>query len=192
MDGSSFSTSESSGSLQGSSGSSSAQPKTLLFACNICSRTPPANPVITACGHSFCWQPCMSQFLRGQAKPCPVCTTILCSDINVVPIHTNKNRSSLMLYLPTTDRRVITQVERSEDNLVRMRTNTVLVPGRQALSPIPEESESQLAEETRDVNVFVEEHIHQQIEGLQRRVCRAKRRVPLGLRNSRTIGRRNQ
>lgn len=125
MDGSSLSMSGSSESLVSTraSGSSSAHQERLLqFACNICQRTPPANPVMTACGHSFCWWPCMCRFLRGQPKPCPVCTTMLCSDINdMIPIRTNNG--SLMLYLPTMEYpRVVTQVKRSEDNLIRMRT----------------------------------------------------------------------
>lgn len=65
-----------------------------------------------------------------------------------------------------------------------MTTNTVLVARRQALSPIPEESL-----EERERLVFVE-HIHHQIDWLQRQVSRAKRQLARELRNSRsTIGR---
>jgi len=68
-----------------------------IVACNLCALDPLTNPVVTACDHCFCW-PCMYQFLQGQAKPCPVCSTMLSSDTNVTP--TFDSHGVLVLRLP--------------------------------------------------------------------------------------------
>lgn len=140
------------------SGSCSWDPsEMMLFACNICSLRP-INPVETACGHLFCW-PCLYRLLQGQAKPCPVCTTMLSSEINVVPMSTSYG--SMMLFLPAAD----LQMERNEDELDGVSTNvTVVVPGPAGA-------------EEKDVLILYmgNKMIRRQTEKLQKRVRRAKR-----------------
>ncbi|KAI3995627.1 hypothetical protein MKX01_023372 [Papaver californicum] len=61
-----------------------------FFDCNICFGM--ANePVITFCGHLFCW-PCLYQWLHvySKVKLCPVCQTEL-TDANITPIYGRGN-----------------------------------------------------------------------------------------------------
>ncbi|KAI3868115.1 hypothetical protein MKX03_035331 [Papaver bracteatum] len=61
-----------------------------FFDCNICFEM--ANePVITFCGHLFCW-PCLYQWLHvySKVKLCPVCQTEL-TDANITPIYGRGN-----------------------------------------------------------------------------------------------------
>lgn len=156
-------------SITGSSSGSCdpSEPVLPVFACNICSFGLPPNPVETACGHLFCW-PCMHRFLQGQAKPCPVCATMLSSDVNVAPMATNYG--SLMLFLPTTE-----EYHRSghiEDDLDALSTNnTVLVPRPRA------NLRRRKKEETPDVLLLYmgNKRIRKQAKRLQRRVRQAKR-----------------
>lgn len=97
-------------------------------ACKLCAANPLTNPVVTTCGHAFCW-PCMYRFLQGQAKPCPVCTTILSSDINVVPHF--YNNGVFMLYLPTT-KELEKELREQNDDMEHdgIRVDTILVVAR--------------------------------------------------------------
>lgn len=114
------------GSRLSSSGDESEVP---VVACNMCGRDPPTNRVVTTCGHSFCG-PCMLRFVERQARPCPVCTTMLSCAIHVVP--RRHSDGSLILCLPTVE-----ELERNYDMLDWMRTNTALqfVPARQPARP---------------------------------------------------------
>jgi E3 ubiquitin-protein ligase RNF5 len=59
----------------------------ILFECNICLDTA-SNPVVTLCGHLFCW-PCINSWLK-QPKPnsqtCPVCKSGI-KKSTLVPIY---------------------------------------------------------------------------------------------------------
>ena len=130
----------------------SSDPSELLaFGCNMCSASP-TNPVETACGHLFCW-PCMHRFLQGQAKPCPVCATMLSSGIDVVPMTTSYG--SLMLHLPA--------AERKRTNVTKLR-----VRGPRATDE---------TEETNALHILYmgNKLVRQRTKRLQRRVRRAKR-----------------
>ncbi|KAL1915500.1 uncharacterized protein VTP21DRAFT_6624 [Calcarisporiella thermophila] len=56
------------------------------YECNICFDTA-TNPVITLCGHLFCW-PCLHQWLDAQSRNplCPVCKAG-CEKEKVIPIY---------------------------------------------------------------------------------------------------------
>ena len=71
------------------------------FDCHICLETC-AHPVITMCGHLFCW-PCLSQWLE-QGKPiCPVCKAYVSRD-NLVPIYGRGRSNPHALMNNTPDR----------------------------------------------------------------------------------------
>jgi len=55
------------------------------FECNICLDTA-REPVITLCGHLFCW-PCIFQWIKDQQeKPCPICKSVISKD-KIIPIY---------------------------------------------------------------------------------------------------------
>ncbi|XP_063899918.1 E3 ubiquitin-protein ligase RNF5-like [Zophobas morio] len=62
------------------------------FECNICLSSP-VDPVITLCGHLFCW-PCLSEWLEYHAKSltCPVCKANVNRD-NVIPVYGRSNKN---------------------------------------------------------------------------------------------------
>jgi len=58
-----------------------------MFSCNICFEQA-VEPVITMCGHLFCW-PCIFQWLRNQADrscPCPVCKSVISKE-KLIPLY---------------------------------------------------------------------------------------------------------
>lgn len=56
--------------------------------CSIClHRNPPSLPVVTKCGHLYCWQ-CLKQWLQKSAR-CPICKRKLDVSSGVVPIYGN-------------------------------------------------------------------------------------------------------
>jgi len=55
------------------------------FECNICLE-PAVDPVISLCGHLFCW-PCIYQWIeRHVERPCPVCKSALKKD-KLIPLY---------------------------------------------------------------------------------------------------------
>ena len=57
----------------------------VFFDCNICLEAP-ADPVLTCCGHLYCW-PCLFRWMQAR-KPeafCPICKVQL-SDDKIIPI----------------------------------------------------------------------------------------------------------
>lgn len=54
------------------------------FQCQICLEFP-ADPVATVCGHVYCW-PCIYRWLESGPKPCPVCSSVLKVDCNILPL----------------------------------------------------------------------------------------------------------
>ncbi|XP_042484237.1 uncharacterized protein LOC122064578 [Macadamia integrifolia] len=61
-----------------------------FFECNICLDVA-RNPVLTCCGHLFCW-PCLYQWLHihSDTKECPVCKGEV-TDMNITPIYSRGN-----------------------------------------------------------------------------------------------------
>ncbi|KAJ4970751.1 hypothetical protein NE237_003850 [Protea cynaroides] len=61
-----------------------------FFECNICLDVA-RNPVLTCCGHLFCW-PCLYQWLHihSDSKECPVCKGEV-TDLNITPIYSRGN-----------------------------------------------------------------------------------------------------
>uniref|UniRef100_A0AAV1V2C7 RING-type E3 ubiquitin transferase n=1 Tax=Peronospora matthiolae TaxID=2874970 RepID=A0AAV1V2C7_9STRA len=59
------------------------QSKLLLFECNICLDTV-SSPVVTLCGHIYCW-PCLYQWMQNHFE-CPVCKAGI-SEENVIPVY---------------------------------------------------------------------------------------------------------
>ncbi|XP_043692696.1 uncharacterized protein LOC122643119 [Telopea speciosissima] len=61
-----------------------------FFECNICLDVA-RNPVLTCCGHLFCW-PCLYQWLHihSDTKECPVCKGEV-TDMNITPIYNRGN-----------------------------------------------------------------------------------------------------
>jgi len=61
-------------------------PPSAGFSCNICFDTA-CNPVLTLCGHLFCW-PCLHRWLSSQYKNplCPVCKAG-CGKDKVIPVY---------------------------------------------------------------------------------------------------------
>ncbi|KAJ3258549.1 hypothetical protein HK103_003509 [Boothiomyces macroporosus] len=59
----------------------------ILFECNICLDTA-SNPVVTMCGHLYCW-PCISKWMNsGQtsSNTCPICKSGIQKE-NIIPIY---------------------------------------------------------------------------------------------------------
>lgn len=55
------------------------------FICNICLEITNKDPVVTQCGHLYCW-PCLYRWLNTQNTPCcPVCKAGVSRD-NVIPL----------------------------------------------------------------------------------------------------------
>ena len=55
------------------------------FICNICLEITTKDPVVTQCGHLYCW-PCLYRWLNTQNTPCcPVCKAGVSRD-NVIPL----------------------------------------------------------------------------------------------------------
>mmetsp|Transcript_5393 Transcript_5393/g.5531 ORF Transcript_5393/g.5531 Transcript_5393/m.5531 type:complete len:196 (+) Transcript_5393:110-697(+) len=55
------------------------------FICNICLEITNKDPVVTQCGHLYCW-PCLYRWLNTQQTPCcPVCKAGVSRD-NVIPL----------------------------------------------------------------------------------------------------------
>ncbi|EGD77884.1 hypothetical protein PTSG_09518 [Salpingoeca rosetta] len=59
------------------------------FSCNICLDAV-SDPVVTRCGHLFCW-PCLHEWLRRKPD-CPVCKAGVTQD-SVIPIYTASNKT---------------------------------------------------------------------------------------------------
>jgi hypothetical protein len=65
-------------------GSAGAQEQT-LFECNICLDTA-SNPIVTLCGHLFCWS-CINAWLhQKQGKTCPCCKSVINKE-KCIPIY---------------------------------------------------------------------------------------------------------
>lgn len=57
-----------------------------VLVCNIC-LVPPTDPVLTVCGHLFCW-PCLYKWLhQAQSKTCPFCRIGLREDVSITPVY---------------------------------------------------------------------------------------------------------
>lgn len=54
------------------------------FICNICLETVGDSPVVTLCGHLYCW-PCLYTWLRTDHGTCPVCHAGVTAE-NIVPL----------------------------------------------------------------------------------------------------------
>ena len=55
------------------------------FICNICLEITHRDPVVTQCGHLYCW-PCLFRWLNTQTSPCcPVCKAGVSRE-NVIPL----------------------------------------------------------------------------------------------------------
>lgn len=54
------------------------------FICNICLEVTNKDPVVTQCGHLYCW-PCLYRWLNTQHSTCPVCKAGVCKE-NVIPL----------------------------------------------------------------------------------------------------------
>lgn len=54
-----------------------------MFDCNICLDSP-TDPIVTQCGHLFCW-PCIYQWIE-RSTLCPVCKAGITKE-NVIPIY---------------------------------------------------------------------------------------------------------
>jgi len=60
-------------------------PENQTFECNICLDVA-ENPVITYCGHLYCW-PCIFQWIKDQSeRPCPVCKSLVSKD-KIIPLY---------------------------------------------------------------------------------------------------------
>ncbi|MCO5602639.1 hypothetical protein L7F22_056773 [Adiantum nelumboides] len=58
---------------------------TSTFACSICLRDSPKEPVLTCCGHVFCWR-CIYRWL-AKKRACPLCNGYLSSSSDITPIY---------------------------------------------------------------------------------------------------------
>ncbi|MCO5560324.1 hypothetical protein L7F22_013936 [Adiantum nelumboides] len=58
-----------------------------MFACSICLRDSPKEPVLTCCGHVFCWR-CIYHWL-GKKHACPLCNGYLSSSSDFTPIYSS-------------------------------------------------------------------------------------------------------
>lgn len=70
------------------------------FECNICLDTA-AEPVITMCGHLFCW-PCIYEWIKfNEERPCPVCKSAVTQD-KLIPLYGrgNKNQTDPRTKIP--------------------------------------------------------------------------------------------
>ncbi|MCO5573983.1 hypothetical protein L7F22_027761 [Adiantum nelumboides] len=57
------------------------------FGCSICLRDSPKEPVLTCCGHVFCW-PCIFRWLTTK-RACPLCNGCLSSPADFTPIYSS-------------------------------------------------------------------------------------------------------
>ncbi|MCO5584443.1 hypothetical protein L7F22_038370 [Adiantum nelumboides] len=57
------------------------------FECSICLRDSPNEPVLTCCGHVFCW-PCIFRWLTTK-RVCPLCNGCLSSTADFTPIYSS-------------------------------------------------------------------------------------------------------
>lgn len=58
-----------------------------VFECNICIDTATIDPVVTLCGHLYCWE-CLHHWMtsgRSMANTCPVCKSLISND-KIIPI----------------------------------------------------------------------------------------------------------
>ena len=78
---SSSSSSSSSNSSSSSSSSSSENP----WSCSICLSDSPTEPVVTPCGHLYCW-PCIFKWLESDRDTCPDCKAGI-TKARLVPIY---------------------------------------------------------------------------------------------------------
>lgn len=60
------------------------------FMCNVCMEpVKDRDPVLTTCGHLYCW-PCLHHWLSLDGKEtCPVCSAVVRVDKNVIPVYIN-------------------------------------------------------------------------------------------------------
>eukprot|EP01114_Cavostelium_apophysatum_P013091 TRINITY_DN3094_c0_g1_i2.p1 TRINITY_DN3094_c0_g1~~TRINITY_DN3094_c0_g1_i2.p1 ORF type:complete len:194 (-),score=10.67 TRINITY_DN3094_c0_g1_i2:58-639(-) len=59
--------------------------KESTFDCNICLE-PASDPVISMCGHLFCW-PCILQWIQSPGdRPCPVCKSVISKE-KLIPLY---------------------------------------------------------------------------------------------------------
>ena len=57
-----------------------------LLGCNICLE-PAIEPVITSCGHMYCWS-CLYKWLHAEpTRGCPVCRTRVILNVNIIPFY---------------------------------------------------------------------------------------------------------
>lgn len=54
------------------------------FICNICLEITHKDPVVTQCGHLYCW-PCLYRWLNTHHSTCPVCKAGVTND-NIIPL----------------------------------------------------------------------------------------------------------
>lgn len=54
------------------------------FICNVCLEVSSRDPVVTQCGHLYCW-PCLYRWLNTNHTTCPVCKAGVTRD-NVIPL----------------------------------------------------------------------------------------------------------
>ncbi|KAH0477929.1 MAG: uncharacterized protein KVP18_005177 [Porospora cf. gigantea A] len=59
------------------------------FECRVCLE-PAVWPVVTACGHLYCWQ-CLSTWLIKGQKECPVCKSG-CTEETITPIYSGEEQ----------------------------------------------------------------------------------------------------
>ncbi|MCO5560326.1 hypothetical protein L7F22_013938 [Adiantum nelumboides] len=59
------------------------------FACGICLRDSPKEPVLTCCGHVFCWR-CIYRWL-AKKRACPLCNGYLSSSSDFTPIYSSSS-----------------------------------------------------------------------------------------------------
>ncbi|KAH7414913.1 hypothetical protein KP509_14G017500 [Ceratopteris richardii] len=57
------------------------------FSCSICLNEDPSDPIVTCCGHLFCW-PCMQGWISTKSPPtCPVCMGIFKDISSFIPVN---------------------------------------------------------------------------------------------------------
>ena len=54
------------------------------FICNVCLEITSKDPVVTQCGHLYCW-PCLYRWLNTNHNVCPVCKAGVTKD-NIIPL----------------------------------------------------------------------------------------------------------
>lgn len=59
------------------------------FICNVCLDITTKDPVVTQCGHLYCW-PCLYRWLNTRHATCPVCKAAVTKE-NVIPLFIRGN-----------------------------------------------------------------------------------------------------